>query len=83
MEPKTEVLMLSTKAGLQGGSLVTSIPTEVARRLGANPGDAIYWIEDAAGHYVVTTVDPETLEALEQHEKVVSRYREVFRSLAE
>lgn len=75
--------MISTKARLQGGSLVTSIPTEVARRLGAAPGDALYWIEDAAGHYVVTTVDPETLEALEHHEKVISQYREVFRALAE
>jgi putative addiction module antidote len=75
--------MISTKARLQGGSLVTSIPTEVARRLGASPGDALYWVEDAAGHYVVTTVDPETLEALAQHEKVAGQYREVFRALAE
>jgi putative addiction module antidote len=75
--------MISTKTRLQGGSLVTSIPNEVARRLGASPGDALYWIEDAAGQYRVTTVDPQVLEALELHEQIMAQYREVFRALAE
>ena len=68
---------------MQGGSMVTSIPSEVVRRLGANPGDPIYWIDQGAGKFVVTTYDPDTVEALKIHENVVAKYREVFKALAE
>jgi putative addiction module antidote len=68
---------------MQGGSMVTSIPNEVVRRLGANPGDPIYWIDQGGGNFVVTTFDPETLEALKIHEEVTAKYREVFKALAE
>ncbi|MDO8501576.1 MAG: hypothetical protein Q7S20_07010 [Gemmatimonadaceae bacterium] len=74
---------MTSRTRMQGGSIVTSIPNEVARRLGAAPGDPLYWIEDAAGRFFVTTLDPETLEALKVHEEVVAQYREVFRALAE
>ena len=76
-------MIISTKTRAQGGSLVTAVPTEVARRLGASPGDSLYWIEDEAGRFIVTTVDPATLEALRHHEEIVSEYREVFQALAE
>ena len=76
-------MVLTTKTRIQGGSIITSIPNEVARRLGATPGDPLYWIEDGAGRFVVTTVDPETLEALNHHDEVVTQYREVFQALAE
>ncbi|MBC7788572.1 MAG: hypothetical protein H7Z74_01390 [Anaerolineae bacterium] len=76
-------MILTSNTRVQGGSMVTSIPNEVARRLGANPGDPLYWIEDGAGRFVVTTVDPATLEALKHHEEVVAQYREVFQTLAE
>ncbi|MEO5903487.1 MAG: AbrB/MazE/SpoVT family DNA-binding domain-containing protein [Gemmatimonadaceae bacterium] len=68
---------------MQGGSIVTAIPNEVARRLGASPGDSLYWTEDGAGRFVVTTVDPETMETLKIHEEIASQYREVFNALAE
>ena len=76
-------MILTSNTRVQGGSIVTSIPNEVARRLGANPGDALYWIEDGAGRFVVTTVDPPTLEALKHHEELIAQYREVFQTLAE
>lgn len=76
-------MIMTSKTRMQGGSIVTSIPNEVARRLGAAPGDSIYWVEDSAGRFVVTTVDPEVLEALKVHEEVVAQYREVFKALAE
>ena len=76
-------MVLTSKTRIQGGSMITSIPNEVARRLGAAPGDPLYWIEDGAGRFVVTTVDPASLEALNHHEEVVAQYREVFKALAE
>ncbi len=76
-------MVLTSKTRIQGGSMITSIPSEVARRLGATPGGSLHWIEDGAGRFVVTTVDPETLEALNQHDEVVAQYREVFQALAE
>lgn len=76
-------MIVTSKTRVQGGSIVTSIPNEVVRRLGAGPGDPLYWIEDGAGRFFVTTIDPETLEALRHHEEIVAQYREVFRALAE
>ena len=76
-------MILTSNTRVQGGSIVTSIPNEVARRLGANPGDSLYWIEDGAGRFVVTTVDPATVEALKHHEEIIAQYREVFQTLAE
>lgn len=76
-------MVLTSSTRVQGGSMVTSIPSEVARRLGAAPGDPLYWIEDGAGRFVVTTMDPGTVEALKHHEEVVAQYREVFQTLAE
>ncbi len=76
-------MILTSLTRVQGGSIVTSIPNEVARRLGVSPGASLHWIEDGAGRFVVTTVDPATLEALTLHEEVVAQYREVFQSLAE
>lgn len=76
-------MVLTTKTRAQGGSLITAIPTEVARRLGITPGGALHWIEDESGRFIVTTVDPQTLEALRHHEDVIAQYREVFKALAE
>jgi putative addiction module antidote len=76
-------MIMTSKTRMQGGSIVTSVPNEVVRRLGASPGDSLYWIEDSAGQFVVTTVDPETMKALEVHEEIAAQYREVFKALAE
>jgi len=76
-------MVITSNTRAQGGSMITSIPNEVARRLGASPGDPLYWIEDGAGRFVVTTIDPETLEALNHHDEVIAQYREVFQALAE
>ena len=76
-------MVVTSKTRMQGGSMVTSIPNEVARRLGIGSGDSIHWIDQGSGSFVVTTVDPETLEALKIHEEVVAKYREVFKALAE
>jgi putative addiction module antidote len=76
-------MTVTSKTRMQGGSMVTSIPNEVVRRLGATPGDPIYWIDQGAGKFVVTTYDPDTVEALKVHENVAAKYREVFKALAE
>lgn len=76
-------MVMTSKTRMQGGSIVTSIPNEVARRLGASPGDSLFWTEDSAGRFMVTTIDPETMKTLEIHEEIAAQYREVFKALAE
>lgn len=76
-------MIISTKIRMNSGSMVTSIPNEVVRRLGVKPGDALYWIEQESGHFVVSTLDPETVEALRISEEASTKYRGVLKSLAE
>jgi len=77
----TKAIASTTRA--QGGSITTTIPAEVARKLGIEPGGDLFWIEDAAGGYHVSSVRPDVREVLEAHENVISEYRDVFKALAE
>ncbi|HYJ80086.1 MAG TPA: AbrB/MazE/SpoVT family DNA-binding domain-containing protein [Longimicrobiaceae bacterium] len=74
--------LLTSRARLQGGSVSTTIPTEVARRMGVAPGDELYWVEDGAGGYRVSTLDPATIEILRAHDRALGEYAEVFAALA-
>lgn len=75
-------MLLSTKARAQGGSLTTSIPAEVARRLGVSAGTDLFWVEDGQGGYRVYPGGDKTRRVLEAHEEAISDYRDVFRELA-
>jgi hypothetical protein len=75
-------MLLNTKARAQGGSLATSIPAEVARRLGLAPGTDLFWIEDGQGGYRVFPGGDKTRRILEAHEEAIIDYREVFSELA-
>lgn len=75
--------MLTSKTQAQGGSITTSIPSEVLRRLGIKPGDDLYWVEDGSGSYHVTPFNPEAQDALAAFEAVADQYKEVFKALAE
>jgi antitoxin component of MazEF toxin-antitoxin module len=75
-------MLLSTKARAQGGSLTTSIPAEVARRLGVAAGTDLFWVEDGQGGYRVYPGGDKTRRILEAHEEAISDYRDVFRELA-
>lgn len=74
---------LTSKTREQGGSIATTIPAEVARKLGIRPGEELFWVEDGAGGYHVTPFDPEMREILEAHEEIMHEYKDVFRALAE
>lgn len=74
---------VTSKTRGQGGSLTTTIPSEVARRLGLREGDELYWVEDSSGGYHVSPSRPDIKEALEAHEEALEEYRDVFKALAE
>lgn len=66
----------------QGASVVTTLPAEVARRLGLLAGQELEWIEDGLGGFRVVPHSAETAEALDAHAKIVAEYDSVFRALA-
>lgn len=75
-------MLLNTKAQAQGGSLTTSIPAEVTRRLGLTAGADLFWVEDGQGGYRVYPGGEKTRRILEAHEEAIDEYRDVFRELA-
>ena len=74
------VLLSSVRS--QGASVVTTLPAEVARRLGLSAGQELEWIEDGLGGFRVVPHSAETAEALEAHAKIMGEYDGVFRALA-
>ena len=74
---------LKSKTRAQGGSLATTIPAEVSRRLGLSEGDELYWVSDGAGGYRVAASRPDIRKALEAHDEILEEYRDVFQALAE
>jgi antitoxin component of MazEF toxin-antitoxin module len=75
-----QILLSRTRA--QGASVVTTLPAEVARRLGVAAGQELEWIEDGMGGFRVVPHTPEMAEALEAHERIMAEYDGVFRALA-
>ena len=75
-------MALRSKTRQQGGSVIATVPAEVARRLALQPGQDLFWRETRPGEWAVSALDPAQVEALEAHERVVERYREVFARLA-
>ena len=76
------MLALLSRTRSQGASVVTTLPAEVARRLGVTPGQELEWIEDGMGGFRVVPHTPEMAAALEAHARVMAEYDSVFRALA-
>jgi antitoxin component of MazEF toxin-antitoxin module len=76
------MVLLTSRTRSQGGSIVTTLPAEVVRRLGLSPETALHWQEIRPGVFEVMAVNPETLATLEAHEEVIAAYRDVFAALA-
>ena len=74
--------ILTSRVRAQGASIITTLPAEVARRLGIGPGQELEWIEDGMGGFRVFPHTSETAEALEAHSKIIAEYDAVFRALA-
>jgi len=74
--------ILTSRTRAQGASVITTLPAEVARRLGISPGQELEWIEDGMGGFRVMPHTPETAEALEAHARIMAEYDSVFRALA-
>lgn len=73
---------LTTTVRQQGSSAVTTVPTEIVRRLGIAAGTTLVWVEDGLGGFRVTPFSAETAKAVEIHETVMKKYDSVFRALA-
>ncbi len=74
--------VLLSKLRAQGASTVTTIPSEITRRLGLDEGDTISWVEDGFGGFRVSRFAADTADAIKQHEAVMERFDSVFRALA-
>ncbi len=74
---------LTTKTRAQGSSVVTTLPSEVVRRLGINAGEALSWVEDGMGGFHVSPHGPAVERLLDANERMMSRHGSVFRKLAE
>ena len=75
-------MILRTKTRAQGGSVVATLPSEVARRLAVQAGQELYWREAGPGTYLVTALEPDQAKALTVMEEAIDQYREVFAALA-
>ena len=73
---------LTSKTRAQGASIVTTLPAEVARRLGIPAGRELDWIEDGMGGFRVVPHTAEFDRALDAHEEIMAEYDSVFRALA-
>lgn len=73
---------LTTTVRQQGNSTVTTVPSEVVRRLAIEVGAELTWIEDGLGGFRVVPMGPDTAKAVAVHEKIMQKYDAAFRSLA-
>jgi len=75
--------VLTSRTRSQGASVITTLPAEVARRLGIEAGQELHWIEDGTGGFRVVPANDDLAEALEAHEEIMRKYDAVFRKLAQ
>ena len=73
---------LSSKTRAQGASIVTTLPAEVTRRLGIQPGQELDWLEDGLGGFRVVPHSAPLEEAMALHESIMAEYDSAFRELA-
>jgi len=73
---------LKSKVRAQGASVVTTLPAEVARRLGIEAGAEVEWIEDGMGGFRIVRSEPRLDEVMKVHDRIMEEYGSVFRALA-
>jgi putative addiction module antidote len=66
-----------------GNSLGVVLPKEVIKRLRMRDGDAVFLIETRDGDYRLTACDPAPEEKMAKAEKIMGRYHNTLRTLAE
>ena len=64
-----------------GGSVTTTVPSEVAQRMGVGPGQAIAWTDEGDGTFRISVVEPAQQPVLDAAERVSEKYRSVFAKL--
>ena len=74
--------ILSSTTRAQGASIVTTLPSEVVRRLGIPVGQRLDWIEDGLGGFRVVPHSDDLGQAVAAHEEIMAEYDGVFRELA-
>jgi antitoxin component of MazEF toxin-antitoxin module len=65
-----------------GGSVTTTIPSEVAERMGVGPGQSIVWIDEGDGSFRVSPAEAVQQPMLDAADTVIAKYRPVFAKLA-
>lgn len=73
---------LVSKLRSQGASTITTVPSEITRRLSVKDGDSLAWVEDGLGGFRVSRFSADTAAAVEQHEAIMDKFDSVFRALA-
>jgi len=73
---------LVSKLRSQGASTITTVPSEITRRLSVKDGDRLAWVEDGLGGFRVSRFSADTAAAVEQHEAIMDKFDSVFRALA-
>lgn len=73
---------LVSKLRSQGASTITTVPSEITRRLSVKDGDSLAWVEDGSGGFRVSRFSADTAAAVEQHEAIMDEFDSVFRALA-
>jgi putative addiction module antidote len=74
---------ITSRTRSQGASIVTTLPSEIIRRLGIEAGDELTWVEDGMGGFRVLPHSPHLQQVVEIHERAMQKYDGVFRKLAE
>jgi hypothetical protein len=73
--------MIQTTLRATGGSVTTTVPSEVAQRMGVGPGQAINWIDEGNGMFRITPADATQQPILDAAQRVIEKYRPVFAKL--
>jgi hypothetical protein len=74
--------ILTSKVRAEGGVVSTSIPDEAIRRMGVNPGDELFWVEDGMGGYHVSVSSPHRSAMLRAHGEIMDEHGDAFAALA-
>jgi putative addiction module antidote len=75
--------MVELKVRKFGNSLGVILPKEVIGRLGIGDGERLFLIESADGDYVLTPCDPAFEKKMTKTTRIMARYRNTLRGLAE
>ncbi len=65
-----------------GGSITTTVPAEVAERMGLESGATVHWIDEGDGTYRIVAADMIQQRIVEASEAIIERFRPVFQRLA-